>query len=135
MPYKIEGVDSNDTLYGNNPAYRQELAQLLSTCLEEILNQLVDLAGDEKADAQAKTLQAQLLMLLAMKVAYNVTLSVEVNRFLVKVLDLVLKNKSILTRADQRVLRNTIDSLSQRALASDDPSASSLVSHLKNIQV
>lgn len=133
MPYKVEGVDSNDRLYGNNASYRQELEQLLSSCLEEVLNQLIDIAEDEKTDVQAKSLQTQLMMLLALKIAYGVTLSADVNRFLVKLLDLALKNKSILTRNDQRIWQITIDSITKRALESDDATSKSLVTYLKTI--
>ena len=47
LPYRVEGVDANDVLYGGNQRYVAELEQYFATLVEGILNQLTELAAEE----------------------------------------------------------------------------------------
>lgn len=48
LPYHIDGVDSNDELYGCSKSYLSELSEIISSCIAEVLRQLATIGETDK---------------------------------------------------------------------------------------
>ena len=48
LPYHIDGVESNDGLYGCSKSYLKELSEQINNCIEDILKQLAVIGEYDK---------------------------------------------------------------------------------------
>lgn len=117
FPYKITYVESNDKLYGGTPAYLKELDTCINQVVQEVLKQLTALG--ERTEPTAKATQAKLVLDLVSTLANRMELTKPVASFLAKLLDLVKRQKSQLTRGDLRYMTLTLENLSSRATGSE----------------
>lgn len=60
LPYHMERVESNDTLYALSDSYVEELHQIVNTVLESTLTELTELKNDQTPAAQRKMPQVAL---------------------------------------------------------------------------
>jgi hypothetical protein len=118
FPYHIPHIESNDDLYGGAPGYVFELRQATHTCLQEVLKQLTTLG--ERAEVPSKLAQARLILDFVNCLASRITMTAELGAFIVKLLELALKVKSSMTRADARYLSNTLEWLKRTCCAGGD---------------
>ena len=133
MPYKIESIDSNDTLYGNNSDYLTELGQLITTCMEEIIQQLTLYTSHVKIDNNSRLIQVRLVMQFTMRIVTSMVLNTEVCKFVVKLLELVQKQSQILTKQDINVYKNCQELLMSIARTNDEESTQMLVNYLQSL--
>ena len=115
FPYHIAGVQSNDELYGGASSYMAELAEQTNACLAEVLKQLTALG--ERPEPSAKLHQAKATLELANLLAARMELNAGVMTYLVKLVELAHKQRSIFTRTDARFFANTVQFVLARALA------------------
>ena len=107
FPYHIAHVESNDVLYVGNQAYLKELNENIVACLEEILKMIT--AMGERTETSSKLMQSRMILDVINQILSRMQLNNDVSKFIVKLFELVLKNKSIFPRADTRYLQNTLD--------------------------
>jgi len=62
LPYHIDKVESNDVLYKGDPAYQQEVQDIIDSLVDTILENMDEL--EKSADASARKLRAQLALAL-----------------------------------------------------------------------
>lgn len=113
FPYHIAHVESNDVLYVGSEAYLQELNENIVSCIEEILKHVT--AMGERAEASAKINQAKMVLDLVNQILSRMHLNADVTVFVIKLLELVLKNKASFPRADTRYMLATIEFAKKRA--------------------
>jgi hypothetical protein len=106
FPYHIVGVESNDVLYCNAVPYVNELNESIQTCVEEILKQLAVLG--EKNDSVSKVNQAVSCLDLINQLAQRMELNNSVENFLIKLFELVSKNKSLFKNNDAKYFQNSV---------------------------
>ena len=75
LPYSIESVDSNDSLFGGNALFLEECASLFEEIFEEILAGLSSLAEYDNGNDKAKKECAKLIALLVNVLIASVDLS------------------------------------------------------------
>jgi hypothetical protein len=102
-------VQSNDELYGGAPQYMTELSEQINALIVEILQQLAALGERSEGSATAKLNQAKSALDLVNQIAARMDITPGVAAFIVKLMDLANKQKSLFTRAEQRYMSNTID--------------------------
>ncbi len=129
FPYHIAHVESNDDLYGGAPGYMFELSQNIATCVQEIVKQLT--AIGERSDAASKLCQARLVLDLVNQISTRMEMSVEVGEFLLRLLELAAKSKSVYTRTDLKYLSNTIEFVKNKA--SGSAAANTLIPALRGV--
>jgi hypothetical protein len=122
FPYKVPHVESNDFLYGGGVEYMAELNANITTCVQEMLQQLS--AMGERTEPAAKLNQARLVLDLANTLAGRMEMKSDVGVFLIKLIELSRKNRSIFTKADLRYLTLSLEFIRIKA---DGSEASSLV--------
>jgi len=120
FPYKIAYVESNDKLYGGTPAYLKELDTCIDQVVQEILKQLT--AIGERSEPTAKANQAKLVLDFVTTLANRMEITKSVATFLTKLLELVQRQKGVLTRNDLRYMTLTLENLSARATGSEGAS-------------
>lgn len=100
-------MQSNDELYGGAPSYMAELNENIDVCVAEVLKQLTALG--EKPETAAKLSQARGALDLANQLAARMDLTPSVGAFVLKLLELANKQKSLFLRGDQRYFVNTVE--------------------------
>ncbi|KAK0049257.1 UPF0505 protein [Biomphalaria pfeifferi] len=63
-PYHIDKVDSNDSMYGNDPKYLSEVKHMANTLISEILSHLKSIAAPDSAKRQSSLVMEILSVLL-----------------------------------------------------------------------
>ena len=109
-------MESNDRLYGGTPGYMRELGETIVTVVEVILKQLSALG--ERAEGVAKVNQARLVMDFCGTICGMMEVDTTVATFLVKLLDLIRRHKSMLTRNDLRYMVNGAEYMRRRVESS-----------------
>jgi len=114
FPYRMLHVESNDELYGSSPGYLEELAEVTTGCMDEVVRQLTSITA-EKSDNTAKTLQTRLLLELLCQLVVSMQLTEETVTYMGKLLELVNRNKSALTaRPDVKFAQANIEFIQSR---------------------
>jgi hypothetical protein len=113
FPYHIAHVESNDVLYVGSEAYLQELHENIVGCIEEILKQITAMA--ERTETSSKLCQARMILDLVNQIVSRMQLNADVSAFVIKLLELALKNKTSFARADSRYVSATVDCAKKRA--------------------
>ncbi len=119
LPYHFPNVQSNDELYGNNKEYMTEVASTIRGLMEEVvvnLAKLVEKTPDmtENALTANKVTQVRLALDFINVLLMSMDLKQENLSFVLKLMELCQKNKSILTKNDSRYLILTNDYLSKK---------------------
>jgi len=127
FPYHIATVESNDELYGGAPGYMRELFETLCLTIEEVIKQLTELG--EKEDTVSKLCQSRLIFEFVNVLASEMELNADVSAFVLKLLELANKNKTLFTRVDNRLMVNSIEFLKTKAV--DSSVSSTLISSLR----
>jgi hypothetical protein len=123
LPYHIQGIQSNDELYGGARGYMEELEEMISGCIAEILKQMTQVAEASSttpsAIAMAKVLQARAALDLAN--ALIATMDVckqDIVEFTYKLIDLANRQKvsanTSLTRQDLKYLESIVQAFVRR---------------------
>jgi hypothetical protein len=112
FPYRIHFIESNDKLYGGTVEYLQELNDLLVVIIQEILKQLS--VYNDKPDLASKLIQYKLIVELVDLLSCRMILSAEVAQFLIKLLELSLRNKQLLSKNDMKYLYCVLDNMKRR---------------------
>jgi hypothetical protein len=99
LPYSIENVDSNDTLNGGSQEYHDELNELVSTVMQDIIQQLT--AIGEMEEKNAKVTQAEVVMELVVEMLNIFDLAETMFKFIKKLLGLCEKNSGQFTKKNQ----------------------------------
>lgn len=131
FPYHIQGVQSNDELYGGAETYMTELSEHINVCVGEVLKQLT--AMGERNEASAKLSQARATMDLVNQIAAHLDLNTSVIAFLVKLVDLAGKQKGIFARYDAKYFSNTVEFVANRAIKSGISASSDTVVKLRDL--
>ena len=84
-----------------------ELSEHIDTCIAAILQQLTSLG--EKQEASAKLNQTRAALDLINQLTTRMELTPSVGAFILKLLELAMKQKSLFLRTDQRYMSNTIE--------------------------
>ena len=108
--YNLTGVESNDTLYGGSNAYMAELSEQLNICVSEALKQITIL-NDDSTDNIGKLCQARGAIALVNHISIRMEITSSVGLFLVRLLELAKKHKTLFTSIEQSYYNNTIGSL------------------------
>ncbi len=117
FPYRIAHVESNDFLYGGGVEYMSELNTNITTCVQEMLQQLSVMG--ERTEPAAKLNQSRLVLDLANIFACRMQIKSDVGVFLVKLLELARRNKSIFTKADLRYMAVSMEFIRSQAEGSE----------------
>lgn len=96
LPYNVEGVDSNDTLYGGSKEYHDELNELVGTIMQQIVEHLTELGA--KDDKTCKITQAELILTLVNEMLNVFLASESTLKFCKKLLGLCDKNSSLFNK-------------------------------------
>lgn len=108
LPYRVEGIESNDVLYGGNDDFVQELLEYIDNVIETYLEQLAEM-GNEGVK------QAKCALLLVNHLVDCFELSDELARLITRLVGLADKNK-----ASVHVLyRNTVAHIQNKANLSE----------------
>lgn len=107
LPYHINGVQSNDELYGNGKSYMTELAQHMNVCIEEILRLLASF--NECSQASAKLNQSKCALDFVNQISARMENNTSTVDFVLKLLDLAARNKSLFTKAETKYFSNTVE--------------------------
>lgn len=107
FPYHINGVESNDDLYGGAATYMSELNESINVCVSEIFKQLT--AFNERTEASSKVNQARSTLDLVNQIAGRMELNAGVTEFLLKLIGLADRHRAMFTRTDVRYFSNTIE--------------------------
>lgn len=114
FPYRMPHVESNDELYGSSPGYMEELGEVTSQCMDEIIRQLTALTAD-KSDNSTKVIQTKLLLELNCQLASSMEFTDETVAYMGKLLELVNRNKASLTaKQDIKFAQVSVESIMLR---------------------
>lgn len=94
-------------------AYCTELGQVIGTCIQEVITRLTVIG--ERTEANAKLIQARLILDFVSQLASRMELTTDTGSFLGKLLDLVGKNKALLTKQELKVWTNVLDFIRRRS--------------------
>jgi hypothetical protein len=103
LPYSVDGVESNDLLYGGNVEYTKELRGHINTIVDEIMGQLTEIGQGSN-----KSLQAHLIVKLVNVSLCDAQLDNKTIQLVGKLCQLAAKNKPPKGET-QTYYKNTID--------------------------
>jgi len=107
FPYNVFRVDSNDVLYAGAREYTINLKEKLTSCVNEIIEQLTSVG--KRSDTASKLTQARMILELTNQLVSRMIVNYEMMGFLVKLLDVTSRSKSLFSRSDLRYFHNTLD--------------------------
>ena len=84
-----------------------DLKEKLTSCVNEIIEQLT-LVG-KRSDKASKLTQARMILELTNQLVSRMIVNYEMMGFLVKLLDVTSRSKSLFSRSDLRYFHNTLD--------------------------
>ena len=96
LSYFVEGVDSNDTLYGGSKEYHDELNELIQTIMQTIVEELTSLG--EKDEKVNKIQQAEVVVTLVDQMVKVFTLDDTTMKFVKKLLGICEKSKGFFNK-------------------------------------
>jgi len=100
--YHIEGVESNDTLYGGDAGYLRQISVFVEQLVKEILNQLTEIG--EGADLVSRKKQGTLALELVNLLISTVEMNPQSATMVVKLFQLAKKSDAV----DAAFLRSTL---------------------------
>jgi hypothetical protein len=124
LPYHFLNIQSNDDLYGNNEEYMKECYDLITNIFQEILNNLMKL-GEKTNEISENTfisnkvnqikLSLDFINLLSSSMTFLPVKDYQENiTFLLKLMDLCQKHKSLLTKQDLTYVMTTNEYLNKK---------------------
>lgn len=110
LPYHIQGIQSNDELYGGAKGYMAELEEMIAACIAEILKQMTTIGESHNKLLQARAaLDLSNVLLATMDLCKQ-----DIVEFIYKLIDLANRQKSVSSRQDVRYLEAIVYSLIKR---------------------
>jgi len=107
FPYNVFRVDSNDVLYAGATEYSNDLKEKLNFSIHEVIEQLT-LMG-KRPETSAKLIQARMILDFTNQLISRMATTYEMIIFVVKLLDVISKSKSVFGRSDLRYFHNTLE--------------------------
>jgi hypothetical protein len=118
FPYSIQGVESNDELFGGAPGYHKELSELTDTCFQAILLQLTEMG--ERPETTAKVFQARTILNLVGQIVARMELGQGSCVFVLKLMRLAAKSKQSFTRNDLLYFNATIEATKKECSGNEE---------------
>ena len=83
------------------------MKEKLTSCVNEIIEQLTSVG--KRSDTASKLTQARMILELTNQLVSRMIVNYEMMGFLVKLLDVTSRSKSLFSRSDLRYFHNTLD--------------------------
>ena len=112
LPYHIAHIESNDRLYSCNNEYLNELNQLINNIIENIIKFLSQF--NEKNDLNSKMTQVKLILEFVDLITCRININNQIEVFIIKLLELIQRNKNILARVDIKYYVTVLKSMKRR---------------------
>lgn len=112
LPYHISFIESNDRLYSCNNDYNSELNQLIQNMIENIIKFLSQY--NEKTDPISKITQVKLILEFVDLLTGRMTITNQIEMFIIKLLELTQRNKNVLSKSDLKYYASVLKSMKRR---------------------
>eukprot|EP01038_Epipyxis_sp_PR26KG_P006507 gene6507-8945_t len=112
FPYRLQGIESNDVLYGRTIDYMKELNQQIQFTMDEILKLL--LVINERVTSPSATNGDRICLIKYVlefinQLSYRMAMTNSLLEFIVKLFELIYRIKNVFTKADLKYFTVTVE--------------------------